>query len=103
MRARLVASDMDVGGRDAYCATMDFEINPRTIRHDGEFVDAARAAVKEFLTTKDGEDRVNEFSYFDWGDAIEWVPREIWEKHGLKPIDELPYLIGNVDYHEDFS
>ena len=103
MRARLVSSDTNAGGRDAYCATMDFKVDSHVIKYDGQFIDAARNAIKEFLATEAGRERVGEFGHFDWGDAIEWVPEEIWVKHGLKPVDELSYLIGNVDYNEDFA
>jgi len=60
----------------------DFVINPEQI---------LRAAIKDFLSTPDGEKVIkNTHSKFDWSDALVFVPEEIWNKHGIKSFD-LPW------------
>lgn len=46
---------------------------------------ALRDAVKEFLATDEGK-KANEYACndFNWGDAVVYVPEEVWAKHGLK-------------------
>lgn len=49
------------------------------------YVEAAlRDAVNEFLGTEEGIEAVKEtMGGFNWGDAINMVPDEIWNKHGI--------------------
>jgi hypothetical protein len=43
-----------------------------------------REAVKEFLGTEEGIEAVKQtMADFNWGDAIQMVPDEIWNKHGI--------------------
>lgn len=54
---------------------------------------AIRTAIKEFLSTPDGMDAmVDSCDDFNWGDAIMYVPDEIWAKHGLRIIPEPMYV-----------
>lgn len=51
-------------------------------------IDLFRAAVGEFLRTKDGLNAMEASCYdFNWGDAMMSVPQEIWNKHGIYPVD----------------
>ena len=51
-------------------------------------VDLFRAAVGDFLRTKDGIDAMEASFYdFNWGDAMMYVPQDIWKKHGIYPVD----------------
>ncbi len=55
-----------------------------------EPLDPFRAAVEEFLETEDGLAAIYQTSKdFNWGDAMVYVPEEIWNKHGIYPED--PY------------
>ena len=67
-----------------------------------EDVEAAlRAAVEEFLTTPEGREAVEDTHHdFNWGDAIVYVPDEIWGKHGLKLLGEPNYETVFVDQDE---
>lgn len=58
-------------------------------------IKAMRAAVAEFLTTEDGEASIEDtMGDFNWGDAMEYVPDDIWSKHGLRmKYANEPYLI----------
>ena len=58
-------------------------------------IKAMRAAVAEFLTTEDGEESIEDtMGDFNWGDAMEYVPDDIWSKHGLRiKYANEPYLI----------
>lgn len=60
-----------------------------------------RDAVKEYLQTDDGKKMIEATSYdFNWGDAINYVPDEIWEKHGVKPVYESQAVTITVDQDE---
>lgn len=51
-------------------------------------VDLFRAAVSDFLRTKDGVQAIKDScNDFNWGDAMLYVPQEIWKKHGIYPVD----------------
>ena len=54
-----------------------------------------RVAVSEFLETADGEEAEQETAGdFNWGDAIEYVPDDIWRKHGIQmKYAHKPYLV----------
>lgn len=56
---------------------------------------AMRAAVAEFLASADGEESIEEtMGDFNWGDAIEYVPDDIWSKHGIRiKYAHQPYLV----------
>lgn len=42
------------------------------------------AAVEEFLSTPDGRQAIEDTCEdFNWGDAVMYVPEEIWNKHGI--------------------
>lgn len=46
---------------------------------------ALREAVKEFLSTEEGKQAISYTCHdFNWGDAVSFVPEEIWAKYGLK-------------------
>lgn len=46
---------------------------------------AIRDAVKEFLDTDEGKKALSYTCHdFNWGDAVVYVPEEIWKKHGLR-------------------
>lgn len=46
---------------------------------------ALRNAVQEFLATEEGKKALEYTTKdFNWGDAVVYVPEEIWAKHGLK-------------------
>lgn len=48
---------------------------------------AARAAVREYLSTGAGQKDVKTNNdWFNWGDAVVCVPSKIWDKHGLSPV-----------------
>ena len=68
-------------------------INLFHVGADVQDVEAAlRAAVEEFLSTPAGRQAIEETNYdFNWGDAIVYVPAEIWAKHGLKLLDTPAY------------
>lgn len=51
-------------------------------------VDLFRAAVSDFLRTKDGAQAIKDScNDFNWGDAMMYVPQEIWKKHGIYPVE----------------
>lgn len=56
---------------------------------------AMRTAVAEFLASADGEESIEEtMGDFNWGDAIEYVPDDIWSKHGVRmKYAHQPYLV----------
>lgn len=50
-----------------------------------DFENHLRAAVAEWLATPAGQAvraQIDD-ARFDWGYAIDWVPPELWQKHGL--------------------
>jgi hypothetical protein len=58
---------------------------------------AARAAVAEFLESDLGKEIAASINYdFNWGDAIQEIPTEIWQKHGLR---KQP--CGSVEVNQD--
>ena len=61
--------------------------------------DALREAVKEFLGTDQGIEAVKEtMGDFNWGDAINMVPDEIWNKHGIYPVSSgIEDIVVNQD------
>ena len=68
----------------------------REIWADDFWVDAAQTpskelfqkAVEAFLMTNDGQAAVDQTcNDFNWGDAVIYVPHEIWNKYGIYPFD----------------
>ena len=50
--------------------------------------DLFMAAVEEFLNTPEGRQAIEDTSEdFNWGDAVMYVPEEIWNKHGIYSDD----------------
>lgn len=65
---------------------VNFTVKMKT---DREIETAMRAAVANFLDTKDGHDLIlKNNEYFNWNDAIEYVPRDTWTNYGLILINE---------------
>lgn len=59
--------------------------------------DLFRAAVQEYLETEEGRMAIQETrDDFNWGDAILYVPEQIWNKHGIYPAthEKLPEMMG---------
>lgn len=53
-------------------------------------VELFRAAVGEYLHTKEGLQSIEASCYdFNWGDAMMYVPQEIWNKYGIYPVDPM--------------
>lgn len=52
---------------------------------DAKQIEAAmRAAVAEFLQTDDGKQAVQHAAgRFNWGDAITYIPDDVWNRHGI--------------------
>lgn len=49
---------------------------------------ALRGAVREYLETPQGERYLQSIrGNFNWGDALERVPPQVWERHGLRPLE----------------
>lgn len=47
-----------------------------------------RNAVADYLSTKEGEEAIEQTSRdFNWGDAVMYVPDEIWIKYGFTPVE----------------
>lgn len=48
-----------------------------------------RNAIKEYLLSEEGKKAIKQTSNdFNWGDAIMYIPETIWNKHGIKSINE---------------
>lgn len=72
--------------------TTDYFLTDNSVEHPEQ---AMRTAVAEFLASEDGEEAEEETSGdFNWGDAIEYVPDDIWSKHGIHmKYAHQPYLV----------
>jgi len=46
-----------------------------------------RSEVKQYLLTPEGRDIAEETGDFNWGDALMYVPSELWLKHGVLPLE----------------
>lgn len=57
-------------------------------------IDLFKAAVQEYLNTPDGMQEIkNTCEDFNWGDAVMYVPSDIWNKHGIyENIEDMPNL-----------
>ena len=60
---------------------------------------ALRAAVAEYLATPGSNP--NRYP-FNWGDAADEVPDEVWARHGLRPLDIPAARSVDVDHDETF-
>jgi hypothetical protein len=61
--------------------------------------EALRDAVRDYLTSPNGNP--NGYAHFNWGDAIDEVPKEIWAKYGLRELpEEYAELRVTVDHDE---
>jgi hypothetical protein len=64
---------------------------------------ALRAAIKEFLATKEGKAAVeNENGNFNFGDAVSYIPDVIWARHGLKHLSDPAETAITVSQNESF-
>lgn len=89
-------------GLEYGCLDLPFEWLRLELPTDESVLSAARAAVAEYLGTSDGQEDLERYAFpaFDWGDASHSVPKEIWLRHGLRPIENA-YFVTDVDYDED--
>ena len=61
---------------------------------------AMRAAVADYLAQPDA----NPNGYaFNWGDAVDEVPDDVWARHGLRPLDIPVGRSLDVDHDETFA
>lgn len=59
---------------------------------------ALRNAVAEYLTTDGGKKAIDDTCEdFNWGDSVNYVPDEIWEKHGLRPHPRITNVMVDQD------
>lgn len=67
-----------------------------------QVIQAARAAIADFLESEAGEERVSENrGSFNWGDAVE-IPAEHWDDHGLV-VEEVVASDAEVEHDEQLT
>lgn len=58
---------------------------------------ALRSAVEEYLRSPEGRQAAEETGWeFNWGDALMYVPVEVFLRHGILPLD-----VAEVEVHQD--
>lgn len=61
---------------------------------------ALRAAVKEFLGSSEAHVAIQvTHGCFNWGDAISFVPDDVWRRHGLRLVETGHTALG-VNHNE---
>lgn len=69
----------------------DLEVGAWFVRHECPHYDVEanlRKAIDEYLSTDEGQAQIAG-SVFNWGDAVNDVPAEIWQKYGITSIDDI--------------
>ena len=75
-----------------------FMLVPDIIPEVFDIEKAFRDAVKEFLSTEEGQRIVNyNGGDFNWGDAVLNIPDEIWKNHGLIHLESTAVVSVNHD------
>lgn len=62
---------------------------------------ALRNAVTEYVCTPEGIRVARQYRTFNWGDAIEHVPQEIWRRHGILEIGCLREPLPRIELEHD--
>ena len=92
--------DLIVHDKNGYVDTFVVRFNTQ-LRTPQEAVAAARRAVREYLKTPAGRrDYIVNNSDFNWGDAINSVPKEFFIREGLEPC-KTPSFECEVEHDEN--